>query len=80
MGKVEIKLNSPGVQALHRDPGVLADLAGRARRMAVAAGPGFVASSMVGRRARASVITGDQEARRAEASSRALTRAIDAGR
>lgn len=80
MAKVEIKLNSRGVQALHRHSGVLADVAGRARRMAVAAGPGFVASSMVGKRARASVITGDVEAMRAEATNRSLTRAIDAGR
>ena len=80
MGRVDIRLNSRGVQAVHRAPGVLADVGGRAGRMAAAAGPGMVASSQVGRRARASVITADARARRAEASGRALTRAIDAGR
>ena len=80
MGRVEIRLNSRGVQALHRAPGVLADVASRAGRMAAAAGPGMLASSQVGRRARASVITADGQARRAEATSRSLTRAIDAGR
>jgi hypothetical protein len=78
--KVEIQLNSAGVRALHRDPGVLSDVGARARRMAVAAGDGFEASSMTGKRARASVITVTREARKAEASGRALTRAIDAGR
>jgi hypothetical protein len=56
------------------------DLDRRAARIAAAAGPGFEATSQPSRRARASVITATAEARAAEATSRALTRAIDAGR
>jgi hypothetical protein len=76
-----IVLNRAGVRELLKCPGVQADLARRAERIAAAAGPGMVAESYVGRnRARSRVYTQTPEARRAEASDRTLTRAIDAGR
>lgn len=51
------------------------------RAIAEAGGPGMEASVVQGRtRVRGSVITATQGAREAEARSRALTRAIDAGR
>lgn len=81
MAKSRIVLNRKGVKALLRSPEVLADLKQRAERIAAAAGSGMEVSAMVGQnRARASVITATRSARRAEATSRALTRAIDAGR
>lgn len=81
MADVRIEMNSRGVAALLKDPRVLADMHRRASQIAGRAGPGMLATSMTGRtRARASVITSDRQARRAEASYRALTSAIDAGR
>lgn len=81
MGDVKIELNSDGVRALLRSPGVQADLDARARRISAAAGPGMLPTVEAGKtRARASVITASDEARRAEATGRALTRAVDAGR
>ena len=76
-----IVLNRKGMRQLLRSPEVLADLKRRAEAIAAAAGSGMEVSAMVGRnRARASVITATHSARRAEATSRALTRAIDVGR
>lgn len=76
-----IVLNRKGMRALLRSPEVLADLKRRAEAIAARAGDGMEPSAMVGKnRARASVITATHSARRAEATSRALTRAIDAGR
>lgn len=81
MAKPRIQLNRKGVRTLLRSPAVLADLEGRARRIAAAAGPGHVVDSSVGRnRARAAVITATAEAMLSEAKHRTLTRAIDAGR
>lgn len=81
MAEGRIVLNRRGVRQLLRSPEVLADLKHRAEQIAAAAGPGMEASAMVGKgRARASVITATSEARKAEATRRALTRAIDAGR
>lgn len=78
---VRIKLNRKGVQALLRGPEIQADLERRANAIAAAAGPGFDVDTFVGRnRARADVATGTHEARKAEATNRVLTRAIDAGR
>lgn len=78
---VRVVLNSRGMRAILRSEGVLADLDRRAKQIAAAAGPGMEPSSMVGKnRARASVITATKEAREAEATGRALSRAIDAGR
>lgn len=78
---VRIKLNSGAVRQLLRSPEVLADLQARAARIAAAAGAGMEVDSEVGpNRARAAVITRTAEARHAEATDRALTRGIDAGR
>lgn len=79
--QVRIKLNSSGVRALLKDPAVEQDLMARAKRIAATAGRGMVATSTTGRkRALAMVRTASTEAMVAEATSRALTRAIDAGR
>lgn len=76
-----IVLLRKGMRQLLRSPEVLADLERRAKRIADVAGDGMEPSAMVGRnRARASVITGTEAAREAEAKGRSLTRAIDAGR
>ena len=81
MARSRIVLNSRGVRQLLRSPEVLADLKRRADQIALAAGPGMEASAMVGQnRARASVVTATHSARRAEATGRALTRSLDAGR
>lgn len=80
-GLVRIEMNDAGVRAVLSSGGVMADLKARADRIAAKAGDGMVSSVQQGRtRARASVITGTTEARRAEATSRALTAAVDAGR
>lgn len=81
MANVRIRLNRAGIRELLRSPGVQADLAARARRIAAAAGPGHVVDVEVGpNRARAAVITDSVDAMVAEATRRSLTRAIDAGR
>jgi hypothetical protein len=81
MGAVVVKINHNGVRELLRSPEVLADLERRARAIAAAAGPGMVVDSEIGpNRARASVRTGTFAARHAEATRRALSRALDAGR
>lgn len=69
------------MKGLLRSPEVRADLEARARRIAAAAGPGMEVDVEVGaKRARASVRTATYEAMRAEATDRALSRALDAGR
>ena len=82
MTQVTFKFNRKAVGELLRSPEVRADLTRRARNIAAAAGPGkWNVHDETGRsRARAAVVTGDFEARRNEARTRALTRAIDAGR
>lgn len=81
MAKVRIKLTRNGPRQLRKSAGVQADLQRRAQRIAARAGAGMETSSMVGaNRARASVITATYEAMRNQATNRALTRAIDAGR
>lgn len=78
---IRVKVNPAGVRALLNDPGVQEDLDRRARAIADAAGEGMEVSSGHGRnRARSTVITATQEARVAEATSRALSAALDAGR
>lgn len=81
---IKIELNSAGVQQLLKSGEIQADLARRAAAIATAAGASggeFGHEANVGaNRARASVWTEDFEAMRAEATSRALTRAVDAGR
>ena len=78
----KIKLNGAGFVALLQGPEVQADLKRRARRIALAAGPGMVAENvrLSRKRARVTVKTATPEARKAEAERRALTQAIDAGR
>ena len=79
--EVKIKLNSGGVRSLLRSAEVKADLDARARRIAATAGQGMVATSTIGRkRALAMVRTASTDAMVREATSRDLTRAIDAGR
>ena len=82
MAKIKVKLNSTGVRALLKDPGVAADLDARAARIASAAGEGFESSGVRTDRDRVAVTiaANTDEARLAEAESRALLRAIDAGR
>jgi hypothetical protein len=83
---VRIELNHAGVTSLLKSPEVLADMKRRANAVAAtanASSPGaiFTADSDLGRaRARASVFTENTAAMHAEATDRALTRAIDAGR
>lgn len=78
---LRVEMNRDGVSQLLKSAEVMADLQARAERMAAAAGPGFEVDVRVGRtRARASVRTGTFEAVLAEATDRALTRAVDAGR
>ncbi|MBW3663571.1 MAG: hypothetical protein KY469_10770 [Actinobacteria bacterium] len=81
MARVKIRLTRNGPRLLRQSAGVAADLAARAERIAAAAGPGMVVDTRIGKsRARASVIASTPQARRAEATGRALTRSIDAGR
>ena len=81
MASIRIDMNSAGIQELLKSGPVRALLKVKADRIAAAAGPGMLASSRVGKtRARASVITDSFAAKRAEATNRSLTRAVDAGR
>lgn len=81
MAKADIKLTRNGPRELRKSPEVLADMRARASRIAAQAGSGMEVDARQGKnRARASVITATFEARRREASSRALTSSIDAGR
>lgn len=81
MAAARVKLDSKAVRDLLRSDEVKADLERRARAIAAAAGEGFEVDSDVGpARARASVRSATLEAHVAEATDRALTRAIDAGR
>lgn len=77
-----IKLNDAALIELLKSPAVMADLMGRAHRIAAAAGDGKwdVTPSHSPTRARVSVGTGDYKARMAEATNRSLTHALDAGR
>jgi len=78
---VKIKLTRNGPRQLRQLPSVQANLRARAEAMNRAAGGGMNVDSMVGPgRARATVAAVTPAARRAEATSRALTRSIDAGR
>lgn len=81
---IRIELNRPGVGHLLKGPEIQADLARRAAAIAAAAGAAggtFGHNVRVsGSRARAIVFTEDFLAMEDEATDRALTRAIDAGR
>jgi hypothetical protein len=77
-----IKLNESAIRRILNSAAVRRDMVDRAERMAEAAGgaPDFEVLEGTTDRAIAVVITATTEGRRAEAESRALTRAIDAGR
>lgn len=79
---VRIKVNRRTLRwYLEGGGGVSQDLKARADRIASAAGAGMETDYQVGRnRARASVRTATYDAMRAEAKTRALSRAFDAGR
>lgn len=80
-GIYKIKINGAGIQALLRDPGVVADLEARGERIAAAAGEGMETDTVQGKdRTSVFIRTETREARLAEAEDRALSRAIDAGR
>lgn len=79
--EVRLELNRAGMAALLKSEEVQADLRRRAQAIAAAAGEGMDVDVRVGAtRARASVRTGTDEARRAEATDKTLTAALDAGR
>lgn len=76
-----IKWKNKGFRQLRKSNEVLEELEKRAERIAAAAGSGVEASPFMGRnRARVSVITVTEEARRANAEQNTLLRAVDAGR
>lgn len=79
---VTLKLHFGAFNALRKDPAVVAELQRRARAIAEAAGEGVeVEDPYLGRsRARVTVRTATNAARRAEAKDRALSSALDAGR
>ena len=78
---VRVALNRKGIVELLQSQAVADDLAARGDRIAAAAGEGFEVKATTNRdRAVVFVSTETFEARQAEAETRALTRAIDAGR
>lgn len=81
MANPRVKVSSKGARAILQSAEVQADLRRRTRAIAAAAGPGMLSEVEVGpNRARGSVRTGSAVARKREAESKALTRALDAGR
>lgn len=78
---VRIVVNRKGIRELLRSTEVQRDLRRRAESIAAAAGPGHAVETEVGaNRARAAVVTETIDAMVAEATSRNLTRSLDAGR
>lgn len=81
VASVRVKMNSKGVQSLLKSPEIRSLLLGKAEAVAAAAGEGNVVLPVVGkRRAVVYVAANTDEAKLAEANSRALTRAVDAAR
>lgn len=81
MAKVKIKFNRAGFNAARRDPAVKADIHRRAQAIANAAGEGFVVIDTDNAGRSGSMVVAETfEARRAEATDKVLTKAIDAGR
>lgn len=83
MAAVRVKLNSAGIRAMLQSDEVRADVLRRAEAIRDAAGGAddFEAGAeAVGNRVMGWVVTATDEGKRAEAESRALTRALDAGR
>lgn len=78
---IRLEMNIPAMIKIMQSPAVMNELTRRANQVQAAAGPGHMVTSRIGRtRARVSVITATDRARRAEAQDRALTRALDAAR
>lgn len=76
----ELDLNEAAVSELLKQT-IVPALESMGQSIAQAAGPGHEVETFIGRRrARVTVRTATHEARRAEATDRALTRAVDAGR
>lgn len=81
MKKVKLEFNRVGFNAVRHDPAIVADIRRRAEAIAAAAGDGFeVIDTDNPGRAGAMVVANTFEARRAEATDKVLTKAIDAGR
>lgn len=82
MTTTKLEFHNAGFVDLLNAPGVIAELDKIAGRIAAAAGDGMtIDAAVAGRhRARAQVFTETPEAKIAEATDRALTRAIEAGR
>lgn len=81
MAVTRVTLHRAAFIALRKSPEVVGDLERRGRAIANNAGTGFEAETFTGRaRGRVTVRAATFEAKRAEATSRALTAAIDAGR
>ncbi|WP_130178099.1 hypothetical protein [Cryobacterium sp. SO1] len=74
-------MNNKGIGAVAKGAWMLGSVDAIAHRIAQVAGPGFEVSTRRGKsRAVSSVYSATDEAKKAEAENRALTRAIDAGR
>lgn len=81
MAFIRVEMNHSGARQILRSTAVRENIGERAERVAGAAGPGFEAQVIMGRnRALAYVSSTTDEAARAEAEDRALTRAMDAAR
>lgn len=78
---LRIEVHRKGVGELLKSQAVTNDLRARAGRIATAAGPGNeVETNVTAQRARAVVVTRTYEAKKAEATARSLSGALDAGR
>ncbi len=81
MRKVKIVVHKRPLVALLKGPEIKRLIDAKTTRIAATAGPGMETDGAVGRnRYRGSVRTATFEARKAEASNRALSKALDAGR
>ena len=79
--KLKIKLNYKGFRELRTNRKAVQELERRGRNVKAAGGSGMEMSTYVGRqRARVTVYAATPAAKRREAKSRSLTRALDAGR
>lgn len=80
MAKLVIRRD--GIREVMAAPVTIQTITGIANRIANAAGPGMEVRSLErgSRRPRVAVVTATTEARHAEATTRDLTRAVDAGR
>lgn len=80
MGVKKITWKMAGFKKLRKSPGVAADIASRAERIAAMAGEGYESSQVMGKtRARASVITASYKAQLDNAKHNTLLRSLNAG-